>query len=125
MHHGVGEVVFNTILAELLVVFTGHLADEERRQSETANGFEQTENFVARVFHLGEREERTQGVEHQDFEPDGVPITRQLSNELPHPVNTVPHALFVQLNTKVSQINDGDAVAHPRIFHVHAHVGHV
>ena len=125
MHHAVREVVLNTVLTELLVVFTGHLTDEERRQLKSANGFEKTEDFIAWVFHFCEGEEGSQRVEDQEFKPNRLAVRRQLLDELPHPVHSVAHALFVELDTQVGQIDDGNSVSDAGVIDVHAHVGHV
>ena len=125
VHHRVRKVVFNAVFAELLVVFTGHFTDEEGGQTEATNRFKEAENFVPRVLHFCEREKGTKGVEDQNLESNRVAVAGELSDQLAHPIDAIAHALFVELHTQVGEVNDGNAVAHARVFHVHAHVGHV
>ena len=125
MHHGVGEVIFDAIFTELLVIVTRHFTDEEGGQAQPSNGLEQAEDFVTGVLHFGQGEEGAKRVKDEDFKPDGVPVTGELRDELAHPIHTVAHALLVELNTKVGKVDDGDPVAHSGVFDVHAHVGHV
>jgi hypothetical protein len=56
------------------VVFSGHFTDEERGQLKAANGFKQTENFIARVLHLCQGEKGTKRVEDQQFKTDGLAV---------------------------------------------------
>ena len=52
-------------------------------------------------------------------------VGRELLDQLPHPIDSVGHSLFVKLDAQVSEVDNGDSIANSRVIHVHAHVGHV